>query len=154
MSEALDLILYPAVRLLQRCLPGMRSRRWGRVIAIGSSGVVQPIEGLATSNAARAALAAYLKTLATEVAGEGVTVNMIIPGRFETARVAALDRARATREGLDADEIRRRSMASIPIGRYGSPAELGALVAYIAGDSASYITGSLLRVDGGLIAAI
>jgi 3-oxoacyl-[acyl-carrier protein] reductase len=147
-------ILYSAHRLIRAFVPGMRERRWGRVIAVGSSGVEQPISGLATSNAARAALAAWLKTLANEVAADGVTVNMVLPGRVDTERVRSLDRKRAKREGVSAEEVVQASQASIPIGRYGSPEEFGSTVTYLASGPASFITGSLVRVDGGLIRTI
>lgn len=147
-------ILYSAHRLIRAFVPGMRERRWGRVIAIGSSGVEQPISGLGTSNAARAGLAAWLKTLAGEVAADGVTVNMVLPGRIDTERVRSLDRQRAEREGLSPEEAMRSSQASIPMGRYGSPEEFGSTVAYLASGPASFITGSLVRVDGGLIRTI
>ena len=149
--SAIELILLPAVKLVRRTVGPMRARGWGRVIAIGSSGVVQPIEGLVTSNMARSALWAYLKTLAGEVAAEGVTVNMLIPGRLATERVAQLDAARASSSGEDVAAIKARSESSIPTGRYGDPSELGKMVAVLASDAASYVTGSMMRVDGGLI---
>jgi 3-oxoacyl-[acyl-carrier protein] reductase len=96
-------------------------------------------------------LAALLKTLAAEVAADGVTVNMVIPGRIATDRVAELDNTAAARTGIPVAEIRRRSQATIPAGRYGSPAEFAAAVTFLCGEPASYITGSQLRVDGGMI---
>ena len=120
---ATDLLLTPHVAMVQEVLPGMRERGWGRIVAIGSSGVQQPIPTLTASNVGRAALAAYLKTLAGSVARDGVTVNMVLPGRIDTDRVASLDAAAAERTGKDAAEVRDASEAAIPAGRYGAPDE-------------------------------
>jgi 3-oxoacyl-[acyl-carrier protein] reductase len=151
LGAALNQLLTQQIRLVSLVLPGMRERGWGRIVAIGSSGVQQPIENLALSNVARAGLAAYLKTLAREVAGLGVTVNMVLPGRIDTARLTELDDAAAGREGVPAAEIRRRSQAAIPIGRYGRPEEFAAVVAFLCGEQASYVTGAQIRCDGGLV---
>lgn len=148
--SAVERLLLPHVELVRLCLPGMVQRGWGRIIAIGSSGVAEPIPGLAQSNAGRAALAGYLKTLAGEVAANGVTVNMVLPGRIATERVAQLDAASAQRQGRGAVEVRAESEAAIPARRYGDPAEFAAMVAFLASDRASYIVGSQVRVDGGL----
>lgn len=150
---AVHQLLVQHQQLVSRVLPGMRERGWGRVVAVGSSGVQQPIERLALSNIGRAGLAGYLKTLAGEVAADGVTVNMVLPGRIDTARVVALDTAVAERDGVTVDEARSRSEASIPARRYGSPAELAAVVAFLASDAASYVTGEQIRCDGGMVRA-
>ena len=147
---AVERLLLTHAELVRLCLPGMVQRGWGRVIAIGSSGVAEPLPGLAQSNAGRAALAGYLKTLAGEVAADGVTVNMVLPGRIATGRVAQLDAASARRRGRDVTDVRAESEAAIPARRYGDPAEFAAVVAFLASDRASYITGSQVRVDGGL----
>jgi 3-oxoacyl-[acyl-carrier protein] reductase len=152
-QAAVDRLLLPQVRLVALTLPGMRSRGWGRVLAIGSSGVQAPLPGLAASNVGRAALAGYLKTLAAEVAADGVTVNMVLPGRVDTDRVAQLDAGRAEREGVDAAEVRARSERAIPAGRYGDTAEFGAVLAFLAGRQASYVTGEQIRCDGGMVAS-
>jgi 3-oxoacyl-[acyl-carrier protein] reductase len=132
-------------------LPAMRERGWGRILAIGSSGVQQPIPNLVRSNVARAGLAAYLKTLAGEVARDGVTVNMILPGRIDTDRVAGLDANQAERRGIDIESVRKQSEGSIPAGRYGKPVEFADVAAFLCSERASYVTGSQVRVDGGLI---
>lgn len=152
-GRAVDLLVQPHVDLVQRVLPGMRERGWGRILAVGSSGVHQPLPNLAASNLGRAALAGYLKTLANEVAAEGVTVNMVLPGRIQTDRVNQLDQAAAERSGRTVEEVRTASMASIPVGRYGRAEEFGAVAAFLAGESAGYVTGQEIRVDGGLIRA-
>jgi 3-oxoacyl-[acyl-carrier protein] reductase len=151
---ALEQLLLGHVRLVSKVLPGMRERGWGRIVAIGSSGVVAPLPNLAASNTGRAALAAYLKTLAAEVAADGVTVNMVVPGRIATARVAELDRRTAERTDRTTEEVRVASETSIPIRRYGRPEEFGATVAFLAGRPASYLTGIVVRCDGGLVRSI
>ena len=150
---AVQQLLVQHQRLVAATLPGMRERGWGRIVAIGSSGVQQPIERLALSNIGRAALAGYLKTLAGEVAGDGVTVNMVLPGRIDTDRVGQLDRAAAERTGSTTDEVRARSEGSIPTGRYGTPEEFAAVVTFLASTSASYVTGEQIRCDGGMVRA-
>jgi 3-oxoacyl-[acyl-carrier protein] reductase len=150
-ASAVDLLVRPHVELVHCLLPAMRERGWGRIIAIGSSGIIAPLPGLASSNLGRAALAGYLKTLATEVARDGVTVNVVIPGRIATDRVAQLDQAAASRTGRDVEEVRRASEAGIPAGRYGRPEEFGPAVAFLSGTPASYITGSSIRCDGGMV---
>ena len=150
-EAALRTLLLAQVRLVQLVLPEMRERRWGRLVAIGSSGVQQPLPNLVLSNVGRAGLAAYLKTLAAEVAADGVTANMVLPGRIDTDRVAALDRGAAERAGVDQAEARRRSEATIPAGRYGTPEEFAAVVAFLCGAGAAYVTGEQVRCDGGLV---
>lgn len=151
LTAALHQLLLQHQRLIAAVLPGMRQRGWGRITAIGSSGVQQPIPNLALSNIGRAGLAAYLKSLASEVAADGVTVNMVLPGRIDTDRVAALDRAAAERAGTSPEEARRRSESTIPAGRYGSPAEFASVVAFLASPAASYVTGEQIRCDGGMV---
>jgi 3-oxoacyl-[acyl-carrier protein] reductase len=151
LTAAVQQLLLQHQRLVSAVLPGMRQRGWGRVVAIGSSGVQQPIERLALSNIGRAGLAAYLKSLASEVAGDDVTVNIVLPGRIDTERVASLDRAAGERAGISANEARERSEATIPAGRYGTPEEFAAVVAFLASPAASYVTGEQIRCDGGMV---
>jgi 3-oxoacyl-[acyl-carrier protein] reductase len=142
------------VAISDRLLPGMRQRRWGRVLTNASSGVVAPIPQLGLSNALRSTLVGWSKTLAREVARDGVTVNIVIPGRIDTGRIRFLDRARAEREGRALESVEAESADTIPIGRYGSPEEYADVVTFLASDRASYVTGSLVRIDGGYISSI
>src|SRR5918995_1857365 len=153
-QRAFQLLAETPIELATRLLPGMRERGWGRIVAILSSGVRQPIPELVYSNAARSALAAWLKTTARAVAAEGVTVNGVMPGRIATPRIHELDSGRAEREGSTEDAVRAAHLATIPAGRYGEPDELATLVAFLASDRATYITGQLIAVDGGLIAGL
>jgi 3-oxoacyl-[acyl-carrier protein] reductase len=150
-DRAIDTLLRPHVRLVSAVLPGMRERRWGRILAVGSSGVSAPLPNLALSNLGRAALAGYLKTLAAEVAADGVTVNLLLPGRIATARSTALDQAYADRSGRTVDEVEAQAVAQIPARRYGEPAEYGDVAAFLCSRQASYVTGTALRCDGGLV---
>lgn len=135
-------------------LPAMRTRGWGRILTIASSGVEQPIPNLAISNALRASVAGWSKTLATEVAADGVTVNMVLPGRIHTDRVNAIDDRAAERDGLSRADIAARSHKEIPMGRYGTPEEFADMVVFLASTRASYVTGTQMRVDGGVIRSV
>ncbi|GAB3263706.1 SDR family oxidoreductase [Arthrobacter pigmenti] len=150
---ALHQLLVQHQRMVAAVLPGMRGRHWGRIVAVGSSGIQQPLPGLALSNMGRAGLAGYLKTLAAEVAGEGVTVNMVLPGRIDTDRVGSIDGAAAKRTGRSPEQVRTDSIATIPAGRYGRPEEFAAVVTFLASSAASYVTGEQIRCDGGLVRA-
>jgi 3-oxoacyl-[acyl-carrier protein] reductase len=154
MASAFDLLVRPQHALIAKVLPGMRERRWGRILAIGSSGVAAPLPNLALSNTGRAALAGYLKTLAAEVALDAVTVNMLLPGRIATDRVAELDLAASKRRGTSVEAIQQESRSTIPARRYGRPAEFGAAAAFLCSGPASYITGVALRCDGGLVRSL
>lgn len=142
------------IAITDRVLPGMRARKWGRVITSASSGVVAPIPNLGISNALRLSLVGWSKTLAREVARDGVTSNIILPGRIATRRIKYLDEQKAHRENRSIDSVVAESASGIPAGRYGDPQEYADAVAFLASNAASYITGSIIRVDGGLIPAI
>ena len=151
LSPAVRTLLLAQIEFVGEVLPGMRARGWGRIVAIGSSGVEAPIPGLVQSNTVRAALAGYLKTLAGEVAADGVTVNLILPGRIHTGRVDQLDENAARARGSDVAEVRRASQQRIPMRRYGRPEEFGSVAVFLCSDQASYVTGTAVRVDGGML---
>jgi 3-oxoacyl-[acyl-carrier protein] reductase len=142
------------IALTDRVLPGMKSQGWGRVITSTSSGVVAPIPNLGISNALRLSLVGWSKTLAREVARDGITANVVMPGRIATNRTRALDEAKASRDGRSVESVTEESAASIPMGRYGTPEEFANAVTFLASKRASYITGAIIRVDGGLVASI
>ena len=153
-ARAFQLLATTPIELATLLLPGMRERHWGRIVAILSSGVRQPIPDLVYSNAGRGALMAWLKTTARVVAADGVTVNGVLPGRLATPRIDSLDGGRAEKTGRSVDEVRAANIATIPAGRYGRPEELGSYVAYLASELAGYQTGTFAAVDGGLIAGL
>jgi 3-oxoacyl-[acyl-carrier protein] reductase len=142
------------IAITDRVLPGMRARKWGRIVTSTSSGVIAPIANLGISNALRLSLVGWSKTLAREVARDGVTANIILPGRIGTQRIKFLDEQKAKRENRTVESVSAESTGSIPVGRYGEPQEYADAVAFLASQCASYITGSVIRVDGGLIASI
>ena len=154
MRAALQLLVGTPVELATRLLPGMRERRWGRIVAILSWGVREPLPGLVLSNVGRSGLAAWLKTTSRHVAAQGVTLNGVLPGRFATPRIASLDQARAEREGRDLAQVQADGRAEIPAGREGDPDELGSLVAYLCSEPAAYLTGAFIPVDGGLLRSL
>ncbi|EON13801.1 MULTISPECIES: SDR family oxidoreductase [Pandoraea] len=153
-NDSFQEMVLSVITVTDALLPAMRKRGWGRVMTVVSSGVVQPIPILGISNALRNALVTWSKTLSQEVAREGVTVNVLVPGRIDTERVRLTDAAVADKERITAEEARARSTATIPMGRYGTTAEFGALAAFVASEPASYITGSLMRCDGGNIRSV
>ncbi|MFC3340284.1 SDR family oxidoreductase [Paracandidimonas soli] len=142
------------IAITDAVLPAMKTQRWGRIITSTSSGVVAPIPNLGLSNALRISLLGWSKTLAREVGRDGITANIILPGRIATGRITYLDEAKAKREGRPVSDVQEESTASIPLGRYGHPEEYADAVAFLASERAAYITGSTIRVDGGLIASI
>jgi 3-oxoacyl-[acyl-carrier protein] reductase len=150
-SDAFDGMVLSIIALTDALLPGMRERKWGRVLTVISSGVMQPIPILAISNSLRAAIVGWSKTLSGEVAADGVTVNILVPGRIDTERVRLTDEATAAKQNLPVETVRARSTATIPMGRYGSPDEFGAAAAFVCSTRASYMTGAMLRIDGGYV---
>lgn len=149
LARGLDSTFGYATQAIHTVLPWMRARRFGRIVAMTSLAVRQPIAGLALSNALRAGLTGYLKTLAAEVAADGVLVNSICTGMFDTDRLRELFEKRAAKSGRTVDEERARTLAEIPLGRLGRPEEYGALVAFLASERAAYLTGVALAYDGG-----
>ena len=153
-SRSFRSMVLSVIALTDRVLPSMRQRKWGRIITSTSSGVVAPIPNLGISNALRLSLVGWSKTLAREVGGDGITTNIVLPGRIATPRITFLDEQKARREGRAVEEIAAESVASIPVGRYGRPEEYADVVAFLASERAAYVTGSVIRIDGGLIASI
>jgi 3-oxoacyl-[acyl-carrier protein] reductase len=150
-EEATRILLTSAVTLTGAVLPGMRQRRWGRILMVTSIAAKQPVDGLMLSNSLRAAVTGFARTLATEVASDGVTVNTLMPGYTRTQRVVDLAEQMAAAGDTTPDAIYAKWEAQIPMGRLGEPAEFGALAAFLASDRASYITGQSIAVDGGWI---
>jgi len=140
-EDAVALLLTPHVTLVARCLPHLRGSGRGRIVAIQSSSVREPLAHLALSNAVRPGVVGWLKTLARELGRDGVTVNTIAPGRIDTDRLRSVYGP----EGPPAADI-----AQVPVGRLGTPAEIAAVAAFLASDAAAYVTGAVIPVDGGL----
>ena len=149
-----ELMVMPVIRLASAILPDMKGAGFGRIVIVASSGVVQPIPNLVVSNTLRSSLVGWAKTLSAEVAKDGITVNVILPGRIETDRTAELDAANASKQGKSVDDIAATARAAIPVGRYGRVEEFADTACFLASERASYITGSLVRVDGGAIRSV
>jgi 3-oxoacyl-[acyl-carrier protein] reductase len=149
-----DSMVLSVIAISDAVLPKMREKKWGRIITSTSSGVVAPIPNLGLSNSLRMSLLGWSKTLAGEVGRDGVTVNVVLPGRVATQRITFLDEQKAKREGKAVEDVSAASTASIPVGRYGDPQEYADVVAFLSSTRASYVNGSVIRVDGGFIASI
>lgn len=149
-----ELTLMSAVRSIRAAIPRMVANGYGRVVVLGSSSARVPIPNLALSNAFRPALVGVVKTLAVELAPEGITINMVCPGRIDTQRVRDLDESWALREGVSPDIVRANSERAIPMGHYGAPSDVGGLAAFLASEQAGYITGQCILVDGGMVQAL
>ena len=153
-AQQFDQMILPVARITETLLPQMRTQKWGRILTVASSGVIQPIPNLGLSNMLRSALVGWSKSLANDLGPDGITVNMLIPGRIHTNRVDIIDTGAAKRSGKTLEEIRQASKATIPVGRYGKPEEFGAAAAFLASQQAAYVTGMLMRIDGGLIKSV
>ena len=151
-ERAIDGTLRSALRLLRAALPHLRASDRPAILVILSSTVREPVPGLTTSNLLRPGLAGLLKSLSDEIAP--VRINGIAPGRVATDRIAQLDAAASEREGVDVETIRRRLLDRIPLGRVGDPAEIGRVGAFLLSPAASYVTGAIVPVDGGMVKAL
>tara|TARA_B100000963_G_scaffold336215_1_gene331057 strand:- start:24 stop:809 length:786 start_codon:yes stop_codon:yes gene_type:complete len=152
--KQLEMMLVRVIELSALVIPKMKAQGWGRILAVGSSGVIQPIPNLGTSNVVRSALVGWTKSLSNDLALNGITVNMLLPGRIHTKRIDELDQALAKKTGQELESVREASRATIPVGRYGKVEEFADTAAFICSDRAGYITGSLIRCDGGLIKSV
>lgn len=152
--EQFSAMVLNQIKVAAHCLPAMRAQCWGRILVVSSTSIREPIPGLTASNALRAALAGWAKTLAREVAADGVTVNLLLPGRFATERTKGFDAMDAAERGVEPSVIAAESQAEIPLGRYGTAAEFGAVAAFLAGEGGAYVTGVALPIDGGLSRSI
>ncbi|MFI5300787.1 MAG: SDR family oxidoreductase [Polyangiales bacterium] len=152
--DAIDGTLLSTVRLFRAAIPHLTRAGFGRLIVITSSSVREPIAGLLLSNVTRPALAGLCKTLSKELGAVGITVNNVAPGSFDTERIAHVHQHVAATEGITIAEARRRAERSIPAQRLGDPRELGEVVAFLASDKASYVSGQTILVDGGRSAAL
>jgi len=153
-ENAIRLTLLSAVELTRQVLPGMKGRRWGRIINITSIAVKQPVENLLLSNSLRAGLTGFARTLANEVAADGITVNNVLPGYTRTERLDELADMMAEKQGISPNEFRGKWEKEIPMARLGEPREFAAMVTFLASERASYITGTSIQVDGGWIRSL
>lgn len=147
-QKAFEQNLLSFTRIVGAAAPEMKKAGYGRVLTIASSSIKQPIPNLALSNALRAGVWGSAKTLSRELGPQGILVNVIAPGRIDTERIAELDQANAQKSGRAIEDVRKASVASIPLGRLGRPEELANLVVFLASEAGSYITGQAITVDG------
>jgi 3-oxoacyl-[acyl-carrier protein] reductase len=153
-QRAFDLLFQTICFTTLEVLPGMQRNKYGRIINVSSLSVKEPIQNLALSNTIRIALTSWAKALATEVAKDNITVNSILTGNFDTERLNHLISLQAKAKGLSEEEIRASRMAAIPMRRFGRPAEYAYLAAFLASEYASYITGTNIPIDGGLLKSL
>jgi len=147
-------MLIRVIEITNLCIADMKAAGWGRILTVASSGVVQPIPNLAMSNTIRSSLVGWSKSLSNETASQGITVNMLLPGRILTARLGQLDKANAERTGRTLEEVSAAEQATIPVKRYGTVEEFGSVGAFLCSEPASYMTGGLIRCDGGSIRGV
>jgi len=153
-KAAFEQVHLSTVRFIREVLPHMKQARWGRILAIQSSSVKQPVDGLVLSNGIRPGIAGLFKTLAGDLAPLGITVNLVLPGRIMTDRFREHQTDRAKRAGVTLEKQMELSSADIPMGRIGTPEEFAAMVVFLASRPASYVTGTAVQVDGGLIRSV
>ena len=152
--QAVELNLISTINLCREAVPEMRKRGWGRIVAITSIAAKQPVENLILSNTARAGVLGFMKSLSQQIAAEGITVNALCPGYHLTERLKSLGKATADKEGIAIEDVYARWAASTPMNRIGDPEEFAAAVAFLCSERASYITGTVIQVDGGAYRAL
>ena len=152
-QKAVDISFLGHVRLIRAALPHMQATNWGRIINITSLSVKEPVDNLLLSNSIRASVHGLAKTLASQIAKDGITVNNVMPGYIQTDRIDQLAAVRAEQSGTTAEAIIADMGASVPVGRIGQPKEFGALVAFLASEKAGYINGASIPIDGSIIKA-
>ncbi|HWP92774.1 MAG TPA: SDR family oxidoreductase [Thermodesulfobacteriota bacterium] len=153
-KKALELNLLSTVQMTNEVIPYMRKQKWGRIINITSIAVKQPIDGLILSNTARAGVIGFAKSVSNEFARDNILVNCVCPGRILTDRIIHLAEERAKRDNKSIEDVINSMELDVPIGRIGKPKELSDLVVFLASERASYITGTTIQVDGGLVKSI
>nr|WP_272210692.1 SDR family oxidoreductase [Marinicella sp. W31]MDC2876597.1 SDR family oxidoreductase [Marinicella sp. W31] len=154
LSRFFQSMVSPIITLTNALIPQMQKKGWGRIVTVASGGVIEPIPNLAFSNTLRSALVGWNKTLSNEVAASGITADLLLPGRIHTDRIDELDHANAERSGQSLTDVRKASLATIPAGRLGRVEEFASVAAFLCSRQASYLTGSLIRCDGGATRAI
>jgi 3-oxoacyl-[acyl-carrier protein] reductase len=153
-EDQFNAMVMPLLRITDLLIGDMRARKWGRILNVASMSVVEPIMAIGVSNTLRSAIVGWAKTLATETARDGITVNTLLPGAIATDRTVQMSRLAAERQKISVEEATQRSAQAIPVGRLGTPAEFGAVAAFLASPLAAYVTGSLIRIDGGVIRSV
>jgi 3-oxoacyl-[acyl-carrier protein] reductase len=153
-QSAVDLLFFSTLRLIRAVVPSMQERGGGSILVSTSASVKEPIPNLGLSTVIRASVSALSKTLALELAGSGIRVNQIVPGRIDTDRVRQLDEINAQKQGITPAESKLKTIAAIPLGRYGETPEFGRVAAFLLSPAAAYMTGATVQVDGGSIRSV